>query len=371
MKQRCKLAHKRIFNLARLFFGLVLDNHTYNGPIFVDVDLTRRCNLQCLGCRYHSANLKLKTVDDSVRDISMDLVHKIAKELPSLGTERVIFAGTGEPLLHPQFPEIISMFKRSGLETRLFTNGLLLDKEKSLALIESGLDRLIVSIWATSLETYAQCHPGTNPDNFSKIVENIRLFSQLKEEMGTDTPEVFLNHVCNAYTYKYIDDKIDLANETGCNGILLTPFDPQGDNAKSAALTEAQVDFLLKQFPKVARRMESLGIKHNIDRIFMRYQFNLNAGLKTPCYIGRYQTRIRVDGAVMPCCYCNVLLGDLNKESLKDIWNDQPYKNFRMRSETNEGMSTLKDICSCDWCCYVGQNYRVHRIFKCLAPFYR
>jgi MoaA/NifB/PqqE/SkfB family radical SAM enzyme len=337
----------------------------------VDVDLTRRCNLRCLGCRYHSANIKLKAVDDTVQDISMDLIHKIAKELPVLGTERVIMAGTGEPLLHPQFPEIIATFKRSGLGVRLFTNGLLLDKNRSLALIESSLDRLIVSLWATSPETYAQCHPGTNSDNYGKIVENIRQLSQLKRELGTDLPEVYINHVCNVYTYRNIDDKIDLAHEIGCNGILFTPFDPMGDEAKSAALSDKQVDFVLKQFPAAVKRMAALGIKHNVDRIFIRHQFNLNAGLKTPCYVGRYQTRIRVDGAVMPCCYCNTLLGDINKKSLKDIWNDHPYKDFRRRTETMEGLATLQDICSCDWCCYVGQNFRVHRIFKWLAPLCR
>lgn len=301
----------------------------------------------------------------------MDLIHKIAKELPVLGTERVIMAGTGEPLLHPQFPEIIATFKRSGLGVRLFTNGLLLDKDRSLALIESGLDRLVISLWATSPETYVQCHPGTNSDNYGKIVGNIRQLSQLKEELGADLPEVYINHVCNVYTYRNIDDKIDLAHEIGCNGILFTPFDPMGDEAKSAALSDEQVDFVLKQFPAAVKRMAALGIKHNVDRIFIRNQFNLNAGLKTPCYIGRYQTRIRVDGAVMPCCYCNTLLGDINKKSLKDIWNDYPYKDFRRRTETMEELATLQDICSCDWCCYVGQNFRVHRIFKWLAPLCR
>lgn len=365
------MAQKRILNLIRFFLGLILGKHAYNGPIFVDVDLTRRCNLQCLGCRYHSANLKLKTVDDSIQDISMELIHKLARELQVMGTERVIMAGTGEPLLHPQFSEIISIFKKSGLRARLFTNGLLLDKNKSVALIESGLDRLVVSLWATSPETYALCHPGTNPDNYWRIVENIRQFSRLKEEMGTDVPKLYLNHVCNIYTYRNIDDKIDLAHETGCNGILFTPFDPQGDKAKSAALSDEQIDFVLEQFPAALKRMAALGIEHNVDRIFKRHQFNLNGDLRTPCYIGRIQTRIRVDGAVMPCCYCNMLLGDLNKKSMKDIWNDFPYKDFRNRAETKEGLDTLTGTCSCDWCCYVGQNYRIHRIFKWLAPLCR
>jgi MoaA/NifB/PqqE/SkfB family radical SAM enzyme len=246
-----------------------------------------------------------------------------------------------------------------------------LDKDRSLALIESGLDRLVVSLWATSPETYAQCHPGTNPENYSKIVENARRFIRLKKDLGSNSPEVFINHVCNVYTYKNIEDKINLVHQIGGDGILFTPFDPQGETAISAALSDQQIEYVLKQFPKAIKRMAALRIKHNVDRIFLKHQFNQNVGLKTPCYIGRYQTRIRVDGAVMPCCYCNMLLGDFNKNSLKEIWNDQPYKDFRKRSETMEGLATLLDTCSCDWCCYIGQNYRVHRIFKWMAPLCR
>ena len=362
---------KRILNIIRFFFGLALGNHSYNGPLFVDVDLTKRCNLQCLGCRYHSANLKLKTVDDTIQDISMDLIQKLVVELPRLGTQRVILCGTGEPLLHPRFAEIISKFVRSGLEVYLFTNGLLLDSEKSSALIESGLKRLVISLWATSPETYAQCHPGTNPDNYIKIIKNMKRFKQLKEEMASDTPQVYINHVCNVYTYKNIEHKIDLAHETGSSGIFFTPFDPQGDIAKTAALSDEQIDAVFSQFPTATKKMAALGIKHNVDRIFTRNRFNQNVSQKTPCYIGRYQTRIRADGAVMPCCYCNIILGDFNKKSLKDIWNDHPYKDFRARSESMEGLATLKDTCTCDWCCYVSQNYKVHRIFKWMAPICR
>jgi MoaA/NifB/PqqE/SkfB family radical SAM enzyme len=325
----------------------------------------------CLGCQYHFERIKLKTVDDTVQDISMELVQKIVKELPILGTERVILAGPGEPLLHPQFPEIIAAFKRAGLEVHFITNGLLLDKERSLALIESGLDRLIVSLWATSLETYVQCHPGTNPEYYWKIVENIRQFSSMKEEIGIDVPDLFLNHVCNIYTYKNVNEKIELAYDLGCNGILFSPFNPLSDRAKSAALSEEQVDFLLKQFPLAAKRMVDLGIKYHLNPIFLRKQLHQDRALEMPCYIGRMQTRIRIDGAVMPCCYCNMLMGNLNKKSLKDIWNDKPYKDFRKRSENIEDLATLMYTCACDWCCYVGQNSRVHRIFKWLPPFRR
>jgi MoaA/NifB/PqqE/SkfB family radical SAM enzyme len=246
-----------------------------------------------------------------------------------------------------------------------------LDKDRSLALIESGLDRLIVSLWSTSPETYALCHPGMNPDNYWKVIENIRQFSRLKEEMGTSAPDLFLNHVCNIHTYSNIDEKVELAYDLDCNGIIFSPFTPLSDRMKAVALLKEQTDILLQQFPPAKKKMADFGIKYHINHIFLHKRFNLDGNPEIPCYIGRLQARIRIDGAVMPCGYCDILMGDLSKKSLKDIWSGKSYKDFRNRSETIEGLATLAETCFCDWCCYVGQNYRVHRIFKWLVPFRR
>ncbi|MBW1800761.1 MAG: SPASM domain-containing protein, partial [Deltaproteobacteria bacterium] len=291
-----------------------------------------------------------------------------AKELSRLGTERVIFAGTGEPLLHPYLLEILSLFRRSGLGTRLFTNGILLDKEMSSGILNVGLDRLIVSLWGSTPESYAECHPGADPDQFIKIVGHVREFIRQKRALGVKTPEIFLNHVCNVFTYREISDKIELAHEMGCDGLYFTPFDSWGENARFAGLTADQTDFVLKSLRRAVKQMASLHLKHNIDWIFLRHQFDSKTWQKIPCYIGRYQTRVRVDGAVMPCCFCDEILGDMNKTTLQKIWNDAPYQDFRARTENLKGLASLKKSCTCEWCCYIPQNYRVHRIFKWFTP---
>jgi molybdenum cofactor biosynthesis enzyme MoaA len=105
-----------------------------------------------------------------MKDISMDLIDRLSRELPKLGVNTIIIAGAGEPLLHPRLAEIISKFNKSAMEAHLITNGTLLNKDRAQEIIHSGLDKLIVSLWACSPERYAKYHPGENSDNFLKIL---------------------------------------------------------------------------------------------------------------------------------------------------------------------------------------------------------
>ena len=68
---------KKIINRLRFFRDLSRGRRARSGPFFVELDLTRRCNLKCLGCRYHSAGIKLKSLDDKVQDIPLEQVKKM------------------------------------------------------------------------------------------------------------------------------------------------------------------------------------------------------------------------------------------------------------------------------------------------------
>lgn len=356
----------------QLLMGLIHGRRAYTGPFFVDLDVTRRCNLRCIGCPFHNSKIAYKSIDETVKDISMDLINRLSRELLQLEAYAIIIAGAGEPLLHPRLAEIISKFKKSGMEVHLITNGTLLNTDRAREIINSGLDRLVVSLWANSPKSYAKCHPGTNSDNFTTIVENLKQLSRLKSEMNKELPAVFLQHVCNIHTYKNIDDKIDIAHWTGSDGIRFSHFTLLGDkSATSEILTGDQINFLLQSFPKIRKRMESLSLEHNIteDGLLLRYRYGREAWRKVPCYVSWYRIRIMVDGGVSPCCRCDLLLGDMNKNSLEEIWNNQAFQTFRSKMKTKKGSVSLSKSCNCDWCCYIDQNFHIYKIFKWLEFF--
>jgi MoaA/NifB/PqqE/SkfB family radical SAM enzyme len=353
----------------RLVKGLISGRRAFTGPLFVDIDLTRRCNMRCLGCPHHCSDRELETIDPSVEDISVSLIESLARELPGLGTQGVVFSGAGEPLLHPRIAEIIYRFKQSGLHAHLFTNGILLDRQMGRAIIDAGLDKLTLSLWASSGKAYSECHPGLNPEIFGSILKQLEQFNRLKSELGRSAPQVWLNYVCNTHTYRSIDQMVDIAHGTGCQGIVVTPFISWDEGSQAAALTEEQMKHVAISLPKIHARMRALSLE--LSSTFWQYRFHPRIWKKVPCYIGWYHTKVRVDGGVMPCCYCKDVLGDARTRPLGDVWNSRKYQVFRRQTSTMEGLMSLGVSCNCEFCCFLPQNYRIHRIFKWLSPLSR
>jgi MoaA/NifB/PqqE/SkfB family radical SAM enzyme len=90
-------------------------------PLKAYVDITNRCNLACRHCFTNSS----PAVDTSVEMTTPRLV-ELVKELATLGVLEVGLAG-GEPLLHPDWVEILGEVTAQGMNLIVTTNGLLLD----------------------------------------------------------------------------------------------------------------------------------------------------------------------------------------------------------------------------------------------------
>lgn len=66
-----------LYQKTKLFRGLISREIAYTVPFHVSVDVTRRCNLKCLGCRYHSTEVNRPSLTDhSVMDVSFVICSK-------------------------------------------------------------------------------------------------------------------------------------------------------------------------------------------------------------------------------------------------------------------------------------------------------
>ena len=79
---------------------------------------TNRCNMNCPFCSCSERNKKLE-LDFKLACRIIDLCHK-------LGTKAVTITGGGEPLLYPQFNELLAYFISKNIKVGLVSNGLLL-----------------------------------------------------------------------------------------------------------------------------------------------------------------------------------------------------------------------------------------------------
>ena len=352
-----------------LLRGLVNGEFAHAGPMYVCVDITRRCNLRCTGCVSHGSGEKRYIPGDySVMDIPLPLVKRLSRELQGMGTRMVSLSGEGEPLLHKQLFQIITAFKQAGMHVTLFTNGTLLSGETTTALFNSGLDILKVSLWGNSSEEYGSYHKGTEPSSFTEILESLSTISRLKGEMGIKNPGVFINHIIARNTYVNIGMKVDLAYKTGCNGVLFHPFASWGSETSAEELAPKQITELYADLVRVKGRMDSLYLDHNIGETLLKYRLGKSAWRVLPCYTARHQARIRVDGTVMPCARCHDIMGNLVNQSFAEIWNGEVYHTFRRQGFGNGRLNVPVRYRYCDWCCTLKVNYRIHRLFKWIAP---
>lgn len=149
----------------------------------LDIEPTNDCTLRCSMCcrtvlKYHDR----KNITIGYMDIN--LYRDIIDEAVELGVHSIRLSWYGEPLMHPQLGDMIKYAKKIGIEdVGLNTNAILLDRDKSMELIESRVDRLVFSIDSPYKEQYERIRVGAQ---FDCVLNNIKQFNLLRNEAKAD-----------------------------------------------------------------------------------------------------------------------------------------------------------------------------------------
>jgi MoaA/NifB/PqqE/SkfB family radical SAM enzyme len=119
-----------------------MTNRTFVLPLLIFYP-TSRCNSRCVSCDWWKAS--------GDGDLTLPEIADLVDELPSLGTEIVLFSG-GEPLLRPEVFDAARMFLESRIKLHLHTSGVLL--ERCAADVARHFSRVIVSLDSTTEAGY-------------------------------------------------------------------------------------------------------------------------------------------------------------------------------------------------------------------------
>ncbi|MDD5174630.1 MAG: radical SAM protein [Candidatus Omnitrophica bacterium] len=157
-------------------------------PLFIDIEVTSACNLNCPFCATTYRGKKVKR-----GYISFDLVKKIIDEGASSGLYGVKFNIRGEPLLHPRIYEFVEYAKKKGLIDVYFnTNAMLLNRESAQKLIDAGLDRISISFEGVTKEFYESQRKGAK---YETVLSNIENLQQLKKRNNVKHPRLRIQTV--------------------------------------------------------------------------------------------------------------------------------------------------------------------------------
>ncbi|MBM3744623.1 MAG: radical SAM protein [Acidobacteria bacterium] len=362
-----------LYTKLRLLHSLLHGERALGGPVWLVVELTRRCNFTCLGCFFHSPAVRQSGLpNEPVQDLSSELVEKICAELPALGTRHVILVGRGETLLHPRLFDFLAAFRQAGFNTvEVFTNGTLLDRRMARRLVHSGVDLLRVTFWAVNPEEHEQWHPGTSASLLEKRLEGLRLLAEAKQEAGTSRPEVSLEMPLHRGNMDNLAQRVEVALGGACDLVTFTYFRDYDGPCRHLTVSPEDAETLRPALVEAGQRLEAGGVRHNIPAYLARARAGHQAYRDLPCYVGWYGSYVNVDGTVMYCSRCSEPMGNLLEQPFSGIWHGQRYREYRRRTVTRAGLESLGPVCKCANCCLVPENEQVHRVFRWFTPLAR
>ncbi|MBN2416038.1 radical SAM protein [bacterium] len=358
----------------QLFRGLVNGRIARTDPFFIDIDVTNRCNLRCLGCIYHSAGVThLDLKSDDTHDIPLETIERLCRDLDSAKTPLVVLQGAGEPMLHPRIIDIITMLKRQGFTVSLITNGTKLSRDMNRRLIESELDVLKVSIWALTREQYSLNYPGADPDNYLIIRDALSDLRSLKAQRSSPLPRLHFYIPINRFNYRSLAMVVTLADECRAANVIFAPMADITGELGDTVLPRREEQAVKKELKTISRQLKARGISDETDLTFLRYRLKDALWKYFPCTIAWYHARIRTDGSVQSCGRCDseVIFGNINDSSFQDIWNGPAIQEFRYQRLWQLRNDYWAHHCACATCCFVRDMRRIDNVFKWIRPVLR
>lgn len=155
-------------------------------PYCVRVENTNICNARCTMCPRDKMTRPMGVM-------KMDIYKKIIDEASDMKIGYVNLHNFGEPLIDQEFSEKVSYAKEKGIKVvSTNSNGSLLTGEQGKKMIDSGLDKLFISIDASNKNSYEKIRLRLDYD---VLVKNIRRFMHMRRKMGKKLPEVTVNFV--------------------------------------------------------------------------------------------------------------------------------------------------------------------------------
>lgn len=274
-------------------------------PRHVDIEISTRCNLNCLMCRR-------QTIDYGDRHMDYALYRHVIDNLPA-GVELVSLGGYGEMMLHPRFFDMLGHAHARGFRTQTTSNGTLLHSPgKIRKLLDTGLDRLHVSLdYVRPPEAAAPLGHPYSP----RVLRNLeRLADARRARPGALS--VGINCVVHGDNFAQLDEVVGFAAHIGLDFIELLPMD---DNENLATAFRIPGD-APAYYRELKRRHAAIRVVTPLDRFpSWRRIFHLGHPF---CHFRQQTLHVGITGKVSLCPYgfSNHALGDVHHTSLDEIW---------------------------------------------------
>ncbi len=318
-----KLTFKRAWNASKVLSSYYLSKWKkkpiqWGFPISVSFEPTTSCNLRCPEC---PSGLRAFTRPTGMlqKDFFRDTIDQLHKELFYL-----VFYFQGEPYLNPGFLDMVKYASSKKIYTATSTNAHYLNEANAKRTVESGLDRLIISIDGTTQQVYEQYRVG---GNLNKVLEGAKNIVKWKTALKSRTPFIIFQFLVVKPNEHQIEAVKKLGKEIGVDDVWL----------KTAQVYDYENDpnQLIPTIDKYSRYKKN-----------KKGEVEFKNELQNHCWRLWHSPVITWDGLVVPCCFdkdAQHQLGDLKGQPFKEIWQNDKYIAFR--TKMMQGRKNI-DICA-------------------------
>lgn len=271
------------FNI--IYKSLIQKTINYDFPTHLFIESTSICNFHCQICpRTHG--------DTLLGNMNFSLFKKIIDEAKSYGPRNFCLHLFGEPLMAPQIIEMIKYIKESNSDNAILltTNGVLLDAEKSEALVKYQTDKISISFTSPNKKTYFE---KTGADKLEVVEKNIERLVEIKKRAGSRKPLIFVRMIADQETKSQIGEFLKRWRKRGVIPEIREMYN-YGGNIK----------------------------KDDINKTKKRY----------PCYHLWLSPAIHWNGDFSLCCADygrKLLLGNVKNQTINQIWTSKKVKHYR------------------------------------------
>lgn len=298
----------RVLNAARIWSGYQISKRLHRPvpmgmPISISIEPTTSCNLRCPEC---PSGLRSFTRPTGM--LKEDLFRRVIDELaPTLSY--LTFYFQGEPYLNPQFLPMVRYASQHGIYTATSTNAHYLDEARAIETVQSGLDRLIISIDGTHQDTYAAYRVG---GSLEKVIAGTREILKARQALKSKTPHVVFQFLVVRPNEHQVPDVYALARELGVDRVAL----------KTAQIYDYQN----------GSDLMPLNDHYSRYRKLANGTYAIKNDWLNHCWKMWHSCVITWDGKVVPCCFdkdAHHVMGDLSKQTFREIWKGADYHRFR------------------------------------------
>ena len=292
----------------------------------LQIEPTRRCNLNCKICMRHDLN-------ETTASLSLE---DFAKVLDSSNFRHVALHGWGEPLFNPELFQMVKHAESQGVSTELTTNATLLQGNIE-EIFDSGLSSIAFGIH--------------KKENLPVVMPQIEELITRRNRENLSKPKAYIDIVIYRGNQNQIAELIEAAAELNIDAVVLHrvfnlatlfldfaskcsksifgknyPMDVKSNNLSSRVniyKVDTDVGYISVQEEKVLfAKVKKLARK-------LKVKLYLPPRPSILCRAVKYSIFVTSEGNVTPCPYLpEFYMGDALNEGLKEVIYSQRYRTF-------------------------------------------